>query len=604
MQAANAAQAVQHSSQQTTAPKADLRWLARFVSAHRGAALGSILAGVIGGIGTALQPYLIGHIIDDLRRGVPVETLGGEVLLFLALMIVILVAFFDQRQWSGTVVYSVTYDIRRALFQHMLTLDQGFYQRYATGDLIARLNGDVDMIWRLLALFFLRIGSATVILIGAFLLLGTISLPLTLVVFVVLAISTTFQIRAGRVLTPVFERVQDQAGAISAYVQDTVSGIQTIKTFGREADAARRFHAENMEFRRRWLHFKRRNEPVGMLPNAISETTAGIVVVFGGILTVNGGMTLGNFAQFLIYLAYISNVLLQLGTLYQRYQQTRGALLRITPLLQAPAISDPPNARPLPAPRGEIRLENVTLEVGGQTLLRDISLHIPAGQTVAVVGPTGCGKTLLINLLARIFDPTAGRVLIDGVDVRHVRLDELRRAIAYVPQTTFLFSQPLHRNVRMAHEIDDDMLMQAINISRISNDLPQLPQGIETLVGERGVMLSGGQKQRVAIARAIVHDPAILVLDDALSSVDTHTAADILGNLREVLRARTSIIIAHRIATIKDADVIYVMDEGRIVEHGTHQELIANGNLYARMVEREDMRELESAEANHGERAE
>jgi ATP-binding cassette subfamily B multidrug efflux pump len=575
-------------------PQADLQWLARFVYAHRLAAAGSVISGIVGGIGTALQPYLIGKIIDDIGRGTSTDLLLREALLFLGIMLVVLVAFFGQRQLSGTVVYNATYDIRRALFYHMLTLDQGFYQHYQTGDLIARMNGDVEMIWRLLALFFLRIGSAVVLLIGAFILLGGISLPLTVIVFVVLTISTAFQLRAGRILTPVFERVQDQAGAISAYVQDTVSGIQSIKTFGREADASRRFGVENQEYRRRWLHFKRRNEPVGMLPNAISETTAGIVVLFGGVLTVNGQMTLGNFTQFLLYLGFISTVLLQLGTIYQRYQQTRGALLRLTPLLQAPTITDAPDALPLENPRGDIRLDHVTLELGGKVLLQDISMHIPSGQTVAVVGPTGCGKTLLINLLARVFDPTSGRVLIDGLDVRKLKLADLREAIAYVPQTTFLFSQPLHHNVRMSHaELDDEALLQAIHISRISNDLPQLPQGLETLVGERGVMLSGGQKQRVAIARAIVHDPAILVLDDALSSVDTHTAADILGNLRGVLRARTSLIIAHRIATIKDADVIYVMDGGRIVEQGAHQDLIALGGLYTRMVEREDLHELE-----------
>jgi ATP-binding cassette subfamily B protein len=211
---------------------------------------------------------------------------------------------------------------------------------------------------------------------------------------------------------------------------------------------------------------------------------------------------------------------------------------------------------------------------------------------VAFVGPTGCGKTMLVSLLARVHDPTEGAIRVGGVDIREYDLESLREGVAYVPQSTFLFSQTMQENVRMGKaEIDDEDLHRAVRISRVSNDLSQLPDGLETLVGEKGVMLSGGQKQRVAIARAIVRDSAILVLDDALSSVDTHTAADILSNMRQVMRSRTSLIIAHRIATVKDADFIVVIDEGRIVDIGSHTDLIARDGLYARMVEREFTRE-------------
>jgi ATP-binding cassette subfamily B protein len=569
-----------------------MRWLWSFIDAHRGKAVGSIVSGVLGGIAASMEPFLIGLVVDHVRAGAAPDVIIKDVLLIVVFGVFTVIAFYGQRYFSGEIAYDVNFDIRRALFDNLLTLDQEFFNRYATGDLISRMHADIDMIWRLLALGFNRIGSALVSVIFIFVLLATVNVPLTVVVFIVLVVSTAFQIRAGVVLVPMFEQVQDQAGTLAALVQDSTSGIQTIKTFGREDGAAAKFHEENLEYKRRWLFFKRRNEPVGMLPNMISQLTTGIVVLFGGILTLNGSLTLGNFTQFLIYLSVISTVLLQLGTIYQRYQQTRGALIRITPLLQPATIRSKPNARPFSKARNDVEFDHVSVSMEGAPLLHDISLKIPAGSAVAFVGPTGCGKTLLVSLLARVHDPTEGSVRIGGVDVRDYHLEALREGIAYVPQSTFLFSQTMQDNVRMGNaHIDDDELHRAIHISRVSNDLPQLPYGLETLVGEKGVMLSGGQKQRVAIARAIVRDPSVLVLDDALSSVDTHTAADILSELRLVLRTRTSLIIAHRIATVKDADFIVVMNEGQIVEQGKHSDLIAEGGFYAHMVERELIKE-------------
>lgn len=584
------------------APQADLRWLSKFLMKHKGASLGALLSSIFGGILVALEPYLVGVVIDHLQQGLAFEQVARDVFLIVILGVIAVLAFFAQRHYSGLVAYSVVFDIRRALFDNLLELDHAFYQRMATGDLLSRMNADIDMIWRLFVIFFNRFGSALFTLIVAFILLGTVNLPLTLIVFLVLSISTIFQLRAGMKLVPMFEQVQDQAGEIASLVQDSVTGIQTIKTFGREAGLARKFRAENLEYRRKWLFFKRRNEPVGMLPNMISQATTGIVVLGGGILVIQGELTLGNFTQFLIYLGLLSSVLLNIGAIYQRLQQTRGALARLTPLLQSTHIKDEEDVRHLTEPRGEVEFKYVTVEMDGGTVLSDISLKIPSGTIAAFVGPTGCGKTLLVNMLARVIDPTSGEVLIDGIDVRTLALDELREAIAYVPQSTFLFSRTLEENVRMGRaDISEDELERAVEISRINNDLTQLPHGLETLVGEKGVMLSGGQKQRVAIARALVRDPAILVLDDALSSVDMHTASDILAGLRQVLKTRTSLIIAHRIATVKDADMIIVMDEGRIVEVGNHATLTARKGLYARMVERELQSNIADTEVNGGE---
>ncbi len=572
----------------TQHPKADIRWLWRLMIRHRTATIGSIVFSMLAGITAAAQPYLVGIIIDHVRDRVGIEQIVLDGVLLVILGIFTVAAFYMMRYYSGNVAFIVNYDMRKELFDNLLTLDQSFFHQYPTGDIISRLNSDVDMVRRLLLIGLSRGGSAILTLLIAFVLLATVNLNLTIVVFIVLAISTTFQLRAGMVLAPVFEKVQDQAGVLSALVQDSVSGIQTIKTTGTEEGVASHYYQENMEYRRRWLYFRRRNEPVGMLPNMISELTAGIVVVVGGVMAVNGNLTIGNFAQFLIYLGLIGNALLHIGTVYQRYQQVLGALQRITPLLQYTKISSPINAKPLPMPHGDIEFQDVGVKIDDNWLLRDISLKIKAGSVVAFVGPTGCGKTLLVNLIARVLDPDEGCVLVDGTDVKEMDLAMLREACAYVPQSTFLFSQSLHQNVRMGIDnIHEDEIDRSIRISRVSNDLKQLPNGLDTMVGEKGVMLSGGQKQRVAIARAIIRDPAIMILDDALSSVDTHTAAEILGELRDVVRTRTSLLIAHRIATVKDADHIVVMEGGRIVEQGTHDTLLAQNGAYTRMVERE-----------------
>lgn len=566
----------------------DLRWLLQRMMKHRRAVYRSLWYGILAGVTTAAEPYLIGHLINRISMGAGMNELLGFVAAMVVFAAINIFAFNELRNYSGEVAYSVDYDLRRSLFDNLLTLDQDFYKRFSSGDLISRMHNDMMVIWRLSALGFLRTGTAIFMLLATFVLLGLVNLPLTFMVFVILCGSTALQVRAGMALAPISEKVQDQAGVLAGFVQDSVSGIQTIKTTGREESISAKYQLENQIYRDKWLHFRRRNEPVGMIPNGVSELTAAVVVMLGGVMAIQGQMSVGDFTSFLLYLGSVSVWLLNLGTVYQRWQQAKAALNRIAPLAQPTKIASKEESTSLKTVKGEITFDHVSLTLDDTEVVRDISLTIMAGEVVAVVGPTGCGKTQLVNLLARVNDPTTGRVLIDGADVRDIELDDVRKAVAYVPQSTFLFSKELRENVIMGRgEVTEDELVEAVKISRLSNDLPQLPKKLETLVGERGVMLSGGQKQRVAIARAIVRDPAILVLDDALSSVDTHTAAEILNDLRRVLKERTSIIIAHRVATVKDADRIIVMDDGRVVEQGTHEQLMASGGFYTKLVERE-----------------
>ncbi|MBC8099154.1 MAG: ABC transporter ATP-binding protein, partial [Armatimonadetes bacterium] len=310
-------------------PVADLQWLGRYALKHPQAALGALVCGMIGGFTASLEPYLIGGVIDRLRQPILIEAyLSGvsavspalpkllaarnqstltdeltvQIAMILGLALVTIVAFFGQRHYSGKIAYAVNFDIRHDLFDNLLTLEHRFYQEHATGDLISRMHSDLTILWQLLALGFTRMGSAFATLIVVFVLLSSVNFPLTLVAFTVLAVSTSVQMRVGLKIAPLFEQVQDQAGAMAGLVQDTVSGIQTIKTAGREPGVYDKFRDEAVEYRRRWLYFKRRYEPVGLLPNMISETTAAIVVLVGGVLTLNGSLTLGDFTSYLIYL--------------------------------------------------------------------------------------------------------------------------------------------------------------------------------------------------------------------------------------------------------------------------------------------------------------
>ncbi|MBI3668000.1 MAG: ABC transporter ATP-binding protein [Acidobacteria bacterium] len=553
----------------------------------------------------ALVPLLIRRTIDTLTAGLSASLVWklGAALLGLALI----KGFFQY--WMRWILIGasreIEYDLRNDLFAHLTRLSPKFYGTHRTGDIMSRATNDLNAVRMMLGPGIMYWADTFVIFVAAVAVMVSIDWRLTFFVFLpVPAVSFTVGY-FGRLIHDRFERIQAMFSDISSRVQENLAGVRIVRAYAQEDAERKQFRelnegyiTENLKLSRIWGSF------YPMLEVLIGLTFV-IVLWLGGRQVLRGAITLGSFVMFTSYMGMLIWPMIALGWVVNLMQRGTASLGRINQLLsERPDIDDSAVGEEGPPDiRGDIEFRGVRVDYGSNgagpraPALESVNLRIPAGQTLAIVGPTGSGKTTLVSLVARLLDPDQGSVRIDGMDVRHIPLATLRRAIGFVPQETFLFSDTIAENIAFGvGEAAGEEIRQAAEAAGIAPEIEEFPQKYQTLVGERGITLSGGQKQRTAIARALVRDPRILILDDALSSVDTVTEERILNHLADVRRGRTTLLISHRVSTVRNADRIVVLAGGRLVEQGAHEELLARGGYYADLYQKQLLEEeLEEA---------
>ena len=571
--------------------------------------IGGFLFLICANITALFLPYLIRLAIDSLQAGA-----NGSILVRYAILIIVagavqaVLAFFG-RYFQAKASRQIEYELRANLFKHFEKLELDYFQHHKVGDLVARATNDLTAIRSMLGPGISNLMNTIVAFTVTITFMLTIDIQLTLYAAIILPMITVVFIVVGRQIEHRYKAVQDQFGEVSAHAQENLSGIRIIKAYRQEDHELEAFRAANHKYMMLSISYARIYAILWPAMFFLAGIASVILLWRGGLDVIHGRISLGQLVQFMGYLAQLTWPMIAFGWVVNLFQQGSASMIRINEVMQhAPTIADPVKMGERSTElilKGKVEFHHVTFSYGEHEVLHDINLKVEAGSSLAIVGPTGSGKSTLVNLVPRLFDVDQGQLLIDDIDVHEIPLASLRHQIGFVPQETFLFSVPLSENIGFGvPSLSEQRMQEVMEFAQLAKDVNDFPQGTATMIGERGVTLSGGQKQRTALARAIVKDPAILILDDAMSSVDTHTEAEILGHLRNVMQGRTTIVISHRCSTVKNLDHIIVLDEGRIVEEGNHEQLLQKHGLYAEMYRRqligEELEETENGDLFSG----
>lgn len=537
-----------------------------------------------------VTPQLIRTIIDQGISAGNLPLLRWSVLGLLGLSLVRGVFTFLQGRWSETASQNVAADLRAEIQKKLTVLSFSYHDRSQAGDILSRAIQDVDRIRFLTGRATLRIIDAVVMMLGTAIILLFMNPSLALIAIAVMPLLAWRAIDFGVRFRPLSAQIQKQLSVLTTRVEQNLRGARVVKAFAQEEREIRHFEEEN----EKWYEFSRQSSRVQATGSSMLQLMANLASVFilwyGGSMVIRGTLTLGELVAFTTYLGQLLNPMRLVGMFIPAIAMAGAAAERVFEILDAiPEVQETPGAPAMPPFQGHVRFEHVSFSYGKRReVLKDISLEAQPGEIVALVGPTGSGKSTIIHLIPRFYDPTEGRITIDGVDIRTVSLRSLRSQIGIVLQETTLFAATIRENIAFGRDdASEEEIIEAAKAAQAHDFIMQTPRGYDTLVGERGITLSGGQKQRIAIARAILTNPRLLVLDDATSSVDSETELAIQHALDRLMQGRTTFVIAHRLSTVMRADQILVLEKGRIVARGKHEELLASSPLYAEIYRRQ-----------------